>query len=72
MLTWGGRSIDRSGVCSHVTIVLVCYCLVKKNSVWIILFEYLIFSFVPLLSYCGRLINIIVGLGVACLIVNDE
>ena len=28
MLTWGGRSVGRSGVCSRVTIILVCYFLV--------------------------------------------
>ena len=28
VLTWGGRSVGRSGVCSCVTIILVCYFLV--------------------------------------------
>ena len=28
VLTWGGRSVGRSGVCSRVTIILVCYFLV--------------------------------------------
>ena len=28
VLTWGGRSVGRSGVCSRMTIILVCYFLV--------------------------------------------
>ena len=38
MLTWGGRSVGRSGVCSRVTIVLVCYFLVIFFKIYIYIY----------------------------------